>query len=131
MDTESNWLDGLERGLPDDFDFCLVRTVDNARSLMLRLPNADRGIAAYLLFHRALYNGRNEQEVIVHPGELDLRTILVDQTDVSASDLMAESQPLLHLLEGWRQAGERYEARKRRNQQRKIAKVRKALVTSD
>jgi hypothetical protein len=48
-----HWLEGLEFGLPDDFDFTVVKTKDDAASLMFRLPNADRGQAGRGLFdHR-------------------------------------------------------------------------------
>jgi hypothetical protein len=37
-------------GLPDDFDFGLIRTKDDAMSLIWMLPNRDRGVAALRLF---------------------------------------------------------------------------------
>jgi hypothetical protein len=43
---------GLERGLPGDFDLSQVRTVNDAQSLISRLPNADRGYAALGLYQK-------------------------------------------------------------------------------
>jgi hypothetical protein len=40
------WLQGLEAGLPTEFDFGLLRTPEDASSFMFRLPNKDRGFAA-------------------------------------------------------------------------------------
>jgi hypothetical protein len=44
------WLEGLEQGLADDFDFSQVRTTDDSRNLISLLPNADQGSAALGLY---------------------------------------------------------------------------------
>lgn len=55
----SNWHTDLPLGLPSDFDWSLVRTPDDAVSLICHLPNQDRGKAALALHqHRALVGDR-------------------------------------------------------------------------
>jgi hypothetical protein len=44
--TWKTWLRGLPFGLPEDFDYSLVRTADDAVDLIITLPNRDRGRAA-------------------------------------------------------------------------------------
>ena len=56
--SDCNWLYDLPSGLPSNFDYSLVRTTDDACSMIWRLPNADRGKAA-----AELYDAR---EVVVH-----------------------------------------------------------------
>jgi hypothetical protein len=58
------WLTGLLGGLPADFDYGLIRSADDARSLILTLPAHDRGMAAPALHyyrglvgHNAAYRG--------------------------------------------------------------------------
>ncbi len=53
--VEAHWFAALPAGLPSDFDYAVIRSVDDARSLMLVLPNCDRGRAAVGLYeHRWL-----------------------------------------------------------------------------
>src|SRR5215213_5873185 len=59
-----NWADHLNYGLPANFDFSVVKTVDDARTLICTLPNSDRGEAAKGLYEhrenigqRAAYSG--------------------------------------------------------------------------
>jgi hypothetical protein len=44
---------GLERGLPKGFDFAVLRSADDAESLMCRLPTADRGRAAVAIVEQS------------------------------------------------------------------------------
>ena len=47
------WRNNLMFGLPDNFDFTVIRTEDDAASLMFTLPNRDRGDAGKGLYdHR-------------------------------------------------------------------------------
>jgi hypothetical protein len=48
--SNSDWLRNLPFGLPPKFDYSLVRTADDACSMMFTLPNADRGTAAVELY---------------------------------------------------------------------------------
>ncbi len=41
-----SWRDDLLSGLPEDFDYGNIQTVDDAFSLIGHLPNEDRGNAA-------------------------------------------------------------------------------------
>jgi hypothetical protein len=48
--SDPAWLDGLLFGLPKDFDFTQIRTLDHVDALMVALPNRDnRGAAALAL----------------------------------------------------------------------------------
>jgi len=47
------WLEGLEAGLPAEFDFGLLLTPDDASSFIFRLPNKDRGSAAKAIVEQA------------------------------------------------------------------------------
>ena len=62
--SDCNWLYDLPSGLPSNFDYSLVRTTDDACSMIWRLPNADRGKAAAELYdarevvgHAVAYEG--------------------------------------------------------------------------
>jgi hypothetical protein len=62
--TRKPWLDDLPFGLPNDFDYSLIRTADDALSFMVTLPNRDRGHAAvglhkhrHVVGRRAAYAG--------------------------------------------------------------------------
>jgi hypothetical protein len=44
------WLAELSGGLPADFGYCLVRSAADAKTLILTLPNCDRGRAAVGLY---------------------------------------------------------------------------------
>jgi hypothetical protein len=44
--TDTPWLASLIGGLPADFDYSVIRSVDDARLLILTLPSHDRGTAA-------------------------------------------------------------------------------------
>jgi hypothetical protein len=44
------WEDRLHYGLPSNFDFSVVKTVDDAMTLLSALPNSDRGEAAKSLY---------------------------------------------------------------------------------
>jgi hypothetical protein len=46
------WLDKLQFGLPDNFDFDVIRSRDDVEALLTILPNSDRGIAAHALYER-------------------------------------------------------------------------------
>jgi hypothetical protein len=50
-----SWRDDLLSGLPEDFDYGNIQTVDDAFSLIGHLPNEDRGNAA-----RGLYEHRDQ-----------------------------------------------------------------------
>jgi hypothetical protein len=58
-----SWEEGLNYGLPSNFDFGVVRTVDDAMTLISTLPNSDRGEAAKSLYeyhdvgNRVAYRG--------------------------------------------------------------------------
>jgi hypothetical protein len=47
------WEDGLNYGLSSNFDFSVVRTVDDAMTLLSALPNSDRGEAAKGLYEHS------------------------------------------------------------------------------
>lgn len=55
------WLDKLEFGLPDNFDFDVIRSRDDVEALLTILPNSDRGIAARALYERT---GRTGHELV-------------------------------------------------------------------
>jgi hypothetical protein len=46
------WLRGLPHGLPDDFDYDVIRTRSDVFDLIATLPNADRGEAAREIWQR-------------------------------------------------------------------------------
>jgi hypothetical protein len=50
--TSKSWLDGLNYRVPDDFDYSVIRSVDDVESLMVRLPNAQRGWTAPEIWER-------------------------------------------------------------------------------
>ena len=50
--TAESWLDRCYYRLPDDFDYSVIRSVDDVQSLMTRLPNAHRGWAALEIWER-------------------------------------------------------------------------------
>src|SRR5258706_14986031 len=54
-----DWANHLHYGLPGNFDFSVVRTVDNATTLLCALPNSHRGEAAKGLYeHREIVGKR-------------------------------------------------------------------------
>jgi hypothetical protein len=59
------WCKRLQFGLPDDFDFGLIRTEDDAEWLMLVLPNRYRGVAALRLYEAL---GARRDKRIVYSG---------------------------------------------------------------
>jgi hypothetical protein len=55
---DRSWLEGLHLGLPDDFDYGVLRAPADASSLIFRLPNADRGDAAKAIVQQRDLLGR-------------------------------------------------------------------------
>jgi hypothetical protein len=62
--TRKPWLDGLPFGLPENFDYGVMRTASDAVSFMGTLPNRDRGRAAvglhkhrHVVGHRVAHAG--------------------------------------------------------------------------
>ena len=53
------WLTRLVGGLPADFDYGVIRSADDARSLILMLPSHDRGMAARGLHDHRWLVGRD------------------------------------------------------------------------
>jgi hypothetical protein len=62
------WCKRLLFGLPDDFDFGLIRTEDDAELLMQVLPNRDRGVAALRLFEAL---GARRDKHVVNSGLME------------------------------------------------------------
>ena len=52
MSARKSWKEPLPFGLPDDFDFSVIRSRADVVSLMAALPNADRGVLARKLYER-------------------------------------------------------------------------------
>jgi hypothetical protein len=47
-----DWMEGLPYGLPDNFDYEVIRSRGDVVGLIVRLPNADRGVAAREIWER-------------------------------------------------------------------------------
>lgn len=52
MSARKSWKEPLPFGLPDDFNFSVIRSRADVVSLMAALPNADRGVLARKLYER-------------------------------------------------------------------------------
>ena len=53
---EVHWSDGLSRGLPENFDYSVIRTSMDAFKLIVVIPNSQRGVAAREIYlcHKTL-----------------------------------------------------------------------------
>lgn len=93
------WLARLPGGLPADFDYNVVRSVGDARALILTLPNCDRAQAAVRLFcHR-------------NPAGIKAAR---DGTGLSISEIfdrpiVANHERFDYLIAAWRRASERHQ----------------------
>ena len=59
LDDGEDWRYALPLGLPENFNFRNIRTVDDAFTFIVTLPNTQRGIAAKLLYeHRHVVSNR-------------------------------------------------------------------------
>jgi hypothetical protein len=71
------WDDRLHHGLPGNFDFGVVRTVDDAATLVCKLPNSDRGKAAKGLYeHRKIVGKRIAYRGLILAWEHDHRELI-------------------------------------------------------
>lgn len=95
--TEKHWSHGLPYGLPDNFDFDVVRTKDDVETLLFTLPNRDRGIAA-----RAVWEQRKQvgnavaYAALMEAWDHDDRVLVeaFETMDVFAAALRAVAPPL-------------------------------------
>lgn len=71
------WEDGLNYGLPSNFDFDVVRTVGDAATLLYTLPNSDRGEAAKNLYeHRKIVGKRVAYRGLILAWERDHQELI-------------------------------------------------------
>jgi hypothetical protein len=75
--SHPDWADHLPDGLPRNFDFSVVRTVDNAMNLLCGMPNSHRGKAAKALYeHRKIVGKRVAYGGLIFAWEHDHQEVI-------------------------------------------------------